>query len=128
MFLTPDISQAPFPTYESEKRGNGYLFSTVNKVNHSPAWALPLLTYLSYSMKNVVLTMLLYAFHFHKVFRSAKGFVAVPTKSQNNGIALGNPKCKSFILTAKHWQILTTIVASYFKVKNKTKNPTMCEV
>lgn len=71
-------------------------------------------------MENVALTMLLYAFHFHKVFRSAKGFVAVPTQSQNNGIALVNPKCKSFILTAKHRQIITTIVASYFKVKNPT--------
>lgn len=58
MFLTPDISQALFPTYESEKRGNGYLFFTENKVNHNAAQALPLLTYLTYSMENVVLTML----------------------------------------------------------------------
>lgn len=69
----------------------------------------------------------LQCFHFHQVFRSAKGFVAVPTQSQNNGIVLGNPKCKSFILTAKHWQIITTIVASYFKVKKTTKNPATIE-
>lgn len=70
---------------------------------------------------------LLQCFHFHQVFRSANGFVAVPTQSQNNGIVLGNPKCKSFILTAKHWQIITTIVASYFKVKKTTKNPATIE-
>lgn len=74
VFLTPDISQAPFPTYESEKRGNGYLFFTENKVNHSPAQALPLLTYLTYSMENVVLTML----SFPPGIQISKGFCCCP--------------------------------------------------